>query len=369
MNVLLVAPCPPPYGGMALQAALLTQVLDRDGVAVVPFPSNPSFPIGLKWVQSIPALRTAIRFLLFLVRLWRQVPKTDVVHVFAASWLYFFAVAAPAVLVSRTCGKRTVLTYHGGDAPAFFRKFGLFVRPIFRFPAVVTAPSEFLGDLIRRRLGRAVSIIPNLLDTSAFRYRQRASFAPRLLVNRHLEKIYDVEAVLKAFRIIQNHRPEATLSVAGTGSQEESLREFAAANALRNVKFLGAVPHDEMPALYDQCDILVNASGIDNFPGALLEASSAGLAVVSTGAGGIPAIYRNGETALLVQPGDWRALAASVEKVLRNPVRAAGMTRAAARVVRSCEWPAVRPLLYAAYGIASSADSREHVALPVSTRH
>jgi glycosyltransferase involved in cell wall biosynthesis len=338
---------------MALQAKLLERLLKEDGIAVVPFPSNPSFPAMLRWAERIPALRTCVRFFVFLFRLWRQEQRVDTVHIFAASWLYFFVVVAPAILVSRARGKRIVLTYHGGAAPDFFRRWGAVVRPLVRLADVVTAPSTFLASLIRTQLDCAASIVPNVLDTAGFSYRRRTTFRPRLLVNRHLEKIYDVESVLKAFGEVQQRYPEATLWVAGSGSQKAYLHEIA--ERLQNVTFLGAVPHEEMPVVYDQCDILVNASRVDNFPGALLEASAAGLVVVSTAAGGIPAVYRDGETALLVTPGDWQALAAAVERVLDSPARAAQLAEAGLRLVRACEWRAVRPLLYATYGLDAEA--------------
>ena len=69
------------------------------------------------------------------------------------------------------------------------------------------------------------------------------------------------------------------------------------------MRFLGYVDRQKLPAIYSECDILLNASRVDNFPGSLLDASAAGLAVVSTNAGGIPFIYTDGENALLVEVG------------------------------------------------------------------
>jgi glycosyltransferase involved in cell wall biosynthesis len=162
--------------------------------------------------------------------------------------------------------------------------------------------------------------------------------------------MYDIESVLNAFRAIQGRRPEATLWIAGGGSDEERLRDLVVAWHLPNVRFLGELAHEDLPGIYDQCDIYLNASLVDNFPGALLEASAAGLVVVTTGAGGIPFIYENGRTAWLVKPGDWQGLAEAVEKVLASSALVSEMTKAAAAVVRACDWAEVRTHLYRAYG-------------------
>jgi phenylacetate-CoA ligase len=110
------------------------------------------------------------------------------------------------------------------------------------------------------------------------------------------------------------------------------------------------VPHADLPALYDRSDILLNGSHVDNFPGSLVEASAAGLAVVSTNAGGIPAMYENGKTAILVEPGDWRGLADGVQTLIGNPSLGARLTAAAFQLCRQCEWENVRELLYESYG-------------------
>ena len=88
--------------------------------------------------------------------------------------------------------------------------------------------------------------------------------------------MYDIEAVLQAFRSVQRWHPAASLWIAGTGSEEARLRQLVATWELANVRFLGEMPHKELPAIYDECDVYLNASRVDNFPGALLEASAAG---------------------------------------------------------------------------------------------
>ncbi len=351
-RVLLVAPLPPPYGGMALQARKLEKLLRAEGHAVTFVPAN--YPLSglLRAFERLPALRTAAKSVAIWRALWRLTPAVEIVHVFAASWLYFFLVVWPAVFVGRRCGKRVVLNYRGGAGRRFFRACGWLVRPVFKRATVVTAPSRFLGEAISSRFGVEVSIVPNILDSESFPYREREAIRPRLLVTRHLEAIYDNETALKAFRAVQERYPDATLWIAGTGSEEARLRELVAAWGLKGVRFLGHVSHQDLPAIYDQCDILLNASQVDNFPGSLLEGAAAGLVVVSTCAGGIPAIFRNGRDALLVEPGDWEGLAAAVRKVLESQSLAAKLTRSASELTRACHWSEVRRRLYEAYGIS-----------------
>jgi glycosyltransferase involved in cell wall biosynthesis len=293
-----------------------------------------------------------------------------VVHVLAASWLYFFLIVAPAVLLGRLFGKRVIINYRSGEGREFFRSYGWLAAPVFRLAGGVTAPSKFLAEAIRDRFGVPVEIIPNIVDLKAFSYRQRSQFKPKLLVTRHLEKMYGVDSVVRAFGEIQKRFPEASLEIAGTGSEEGRLRELVAETGVTNVQFSGHVPHSDLPELYGRADILLNGSHVDNFPGSLVEASAAGLAVVSSNAGGIPAMYENGKTAILVEPGDWLGLAGGVEALIDDPSLGVRLTSAAFQICRQCEWESVRELLYQSYGFARpAAEPIELRASPVLTRH
>ncbi len=220
---------------------------------------------------------------------------------------------------------------------------------------LVTAPSKFLKQILERHAGVQVLVVPNIVNLSAFQFRARRELQPKILVTRHLEKMYDVPTVVRAFREVQARHPNASLWIAGTGSQEEHLRTLVSSWSLGNVRFLGHVPHKELPAIYNQCDIFLNASRVDNFPGALLEASASGLAVVSTNAGGIPFVYEDHKNALLLEPGDHEGLALAVEEVLEDSSLARGLIAAGLDLVREFEWKTVGKVLRDAYGHKESA--------------
>jgi glycosyltransferase involved in cell wall biosynthesis len=348
-TVLVVGPDAPPYGGMQLQTDLLRKRLRADGFRVISVASNPPFLGWMRLLERLRGVRPFARAVLFCVRIWQELTEADVVHVMAASWLYFFLVVYPAVLISRLRRKRVVLTYHGGEAERFLSVWGLLAKPAFRMAHVVTAPSGFLKQVLESGVQVPVSIVPNIVNLSAFRYRARSVLAPRMLVARHLEKMYDPASILDAFRRVQECRAEASLWIAGTGSEEARLRSLVSRWNLRNVQFLGHIPHADLPAVYDQCDIFLNASRVDNFPGALLEASAAGLAVITTQAGGIPFLYEHQKNALLVDIGDSAGLALAIEKVLDDPALARKLTKGGCDLAGRFGWSEVRRRVLAAY--------------------
>ena len=84
---------------------------------------------------------------------------------------------------------------------------------------------------------------------------------------------------------------------------------------LRNVEFRGLVPPEKMSELYDQADIFLNSSNIDNMPGSILDAFAAGMPVVTTSAGGITCIVTHERTGLLVPKNNERG-----DGFVRDPI-------------------------------------------------
>jgi glycosyltransferase involved in cell wall biosynthesis len=75
----------------------------------------------------------------------------------------------------------------------------------------------------------------------------------------------------------------------------------------------------ELRALYHSCDIFVLPTLGDCLPLVLAEAAAAGLPTISTTIAAIPEIVRDGDTGLLVPPGDVRALEDALQRLLQQP--------------------------------------------------
>jgi len=335
----LVAPSLDILGGQGVQARSLQQALQQEGFDVLFVPINPRFPPGLRWVRRIPGLRTLLNQLLYLPGLW-QLRKVDVLHVFSASYWSFLIAQAPAILAGRLFGKRVVLNYHSGEADDHLTHWGLRVHPWLHRVDEIVVPSDYLHEVFVRH-GYSPRVIRNIVDVSHFRYRGRHPLRPRLLSVRNLEPLYCVENTLKAYAILKRNWPHAQLTVAGYGSQEEPLRRWVAANQVKDVTFVGRTEPQDMPALYDSADIFLNSSVIDNQPVSILEAFAAGVHVISTPTGDIPAMVREGETGSIVPHHDPQAMADEIVRLLGDPARAGSMARRAREEVNRYTWPSV----------------------------
>jgi spore coat protein SA len=99
---------------------------------------------------------------------------------------------------------------------------------------------------------------------------------------------------------------------------EEQMRA-AASDLGDRVRFLGGVPHYDLPAYYALADVFVHpAVWNEPFGMVLTEAMASGLPVVSTRAGGIPEIVVDRETGRLVSPGEVEGLAEALVELVQD---------------------------------------------------
>lgn len=354
LHVCVVGPLPPPSGGMANQCEQLVRLLASDGVGVELVRNNA--PVRPAWVGRIPALRAAFRLGPYLVQLWQAAGRSQVFHVFSNSGWAWHLFAAPALLAARLRGTAVIVNYRGGHAEAFFARAPGHVLRSLRHATLRVTPSPFLQRVFARH-GLEAEVVPNIIDLTRFKPVPMRDFgaAPRLLVARNLEPIYDIPTAIQALRLVRHQFPRATLTVAGSGPELERLKALAASAGLGDaVTFSGRVENAAMPLLYAQADCVLNPSTVDNMPNSLLEAFASGVPVVSTDAGGIPDMLAHDKSGLLVPVGDSAAMARAVCRVLEDRSLAVRLVAAARAEAEKYAWPRVKALWLDAYRRAAA---------------
>jgi L-malate glycosyltransferase len=348
LRVAVVAPSLGILGGQAVQANRMLGAWRGDPeVEAWLVPVNPVPPGVFRFASRVKYLRTIVNELTYMPLLVRELSRADVVHVFSASYLSFLLAPLPAMIVARALGRPVVLNYRSGEAPDHLKRSAIARRAIARADKNIVS-SRFLLDVFGQ-FGIGAEIIPNLVDLERFRFRERDPLRPRLLSTRNFESLYNVACTIRAFRLVQDRWPSATLTLAGGGAEERSLRELAVAQDVRNVDFVGRVAPDDIARLYAEHDIYVQSPNLDNMPTSVIEAYASGLPVVSTEAGGVPAILTHGVHGLLGPLDDHAALAANVLRLLEEPALGRQLSRAAFSACQACTWPAVRGQWLRAY--------------------
>jgi L-malate glycosyltransferase len=342
LRVLIVAPSLDILGGQSRQAVRLMEGLKREPDLEIGFlPHNPRLPGILRKLQSITYVRTVVTTLYCLMLMFWRVRKYDVIHVFSASYYSYSLTVMPALFISRLYGKKSILNYRSGEAEDHLANWRTAV-PTIRWANEIVVPSGYLVDVFAR-YGLRARAINNIVELDRFTFRERQPLRPVFLTSRLLEPLYNVACVLRAFAIIQQHYPEARLTIAADGYLRPELESLARDLKLRNAEFIGFVPFEKMPALYDAADIYLSATNIDNMPSSITESMACGLNVVTTdGGGAIPYIMTNEVTGLIVDRDDHEALAAGAIRLLNDNEFALRLVRNAHEASRKFTWPYIR---------------------------
>ena len=108
------------------------------------------------------------------------------------------------------------------------------------------------------------------------------------------------------------------------------------------MRFLGIVSRAAIGRAYDEADIFVNASSVDNMPVSVLEAFASGTPVVSTAPEGIRYIVQHERTGLLSEPGNAAQLAENILRLLRDEELSLRLAACAYQECALYRWDVVR---------------------------
>jgi glycosyltransferase involved in cell wall biosynthesis len=341
LRVAIVAPSLRILGGQAVAADQLVQEW-RDDPAVEAWlvPINPIPPGVLRYGTRVKYVRTIVTEMTYLPLLVRELRRADVVHIFSASYASFLIAPLPAMAIAHALGKPVILNYHSGEAPDHLHRSAIARAALARVHRNVVQ-SSFLHEVFAR-FGLESVIIPNTIDFKRFPWRRREGFGPHILSTRNLEPIYNVGCTIRAFRLVQDRYPNATLTLVGSGCEEQSLRALTRELRLTGVTFTGRVPPTDVNRFYHAAHIFVQTPNIDNMPLSILEAFATGLPVVSTEAGGVPAILHHEIDGLVAPLNDHRAVAAHLCRLLEDQALAARLVHSAREGCQAFSWSTVR---------------------------
>ena len=231
---------------------------------------------------------------------------------------FIFPDGLVAYLIKKMTGLRYLITAHGSDVPGYnperFRTLHVLLRPLWKKitsnAEYIVCPSQSLKKLVRQSDAEArITIIPNGFNSNKFV--PNSQKRDRILVVTRMFARKGVQYVLRAL----SEAPSAhELIVVGDGPYLPTLRRLAQ-DLNVHATFLGALDNDspKLKELYETSLIFVLASEAENFPVVLLEAMSAGCAIITTLKTGCEEVV--GDAALLVDPRDATAIGAALKKL------------------------------------------------------
>jgi len=223
-----------------------------------------------------------------------------------------------------------VVTFHGYDASSMLANENYRKRlpELFDYASsIILVSNHMIENLNAQKWINKIKIIPCTVNPDDFKPSTKQPSGPLKIL--HSGRLVDKKGVtdlIKVFKNLHESYHNIELHIVGDGKKLDKCKGLVEKLELgKNVKFYGAVSHDEVKEIMTTKDIFVLNSRVgedgdmEGTPVTLLEAMCAKVPVVSTYHAGIPDVIENGVNGLLVEERDNEGLEKALQKYIENP--------------------------------------------------
>jgi colanic acid/amylovoran biosynthesis glycosyltransferase len=250
---------------------------------------------------------------------WLRTHQIDHLHV------HFATAAANVGLILKQVSPMTLsMTVHGPDE--FYDAKGEWLDEKIAATDFIVCISQFarsqLMKLAPAQHWHKLAVCPLGVDTEHFRplAKQASTETFRLLCVGRLAPAKGQRILIEACRLLRERGRAFQLELVGDGPDRPELEAAMQTYGLQGqVRFRGALNHDEVHGCYRAADAFVLPSFAEGVPVVLMEAMASGVPCVTTRITGIPELIRHDCDGLLVTPSDVEALAEAIERLIDDP--------------------------------------------------
>lgn len=160
---------------------------------------------------------------------------------------------------------------------------------------------------------------PAQRDTMLMQRLNIRNSSPVVISTRTLSSVYDIETLIRAIPLVLEEVPEARFIIGGQGGQRGYLERLAQDFGISDsIKFVGWIPHEELPAYLTSSDVYVSTSLSDGTSSSLLEAMACGLALVVTDIPANQPWIKDRENGFLIPVKAHKMLATRIAYLIKN---------------------------------------------------
>lgn len=227
-----------------------------------------------------------------------------------------------------------------GGMMKFVQKFWLWLAG--RYVRLGLREADICGCVSQYSEKRAIDlgagktvIVPNGVDVGVFKPVSGRKDSYKVVTTSTLIPRNGIDVLIRAFSAVAAEFEEAMLEIAGEGPMEDELRSLVGRLQIeKQVKFLGTIPHKDVPELLQSADLFVRPSRAEGFGVSFIEAMACGVPVITCPSGGITDFVVDSETGLFVEPDAPDELASAMIGVLRDRGKLSNLKKNALKMVK-----------------------------------
>lgn len=313
-----------------------------------------SSQVPVTWLR--PSLKTYLTSdtggdLLLAQRSLNLAKKEELQLVYARSYLL--------PVLSIKAGIPTVMETHTTlyDHPDLSEIYGVADLPAFK--CLVTIHHDIAQEHVKRGIPEEkILVLEDGVDLERFEvnddvlaWRSELGLDPikrYAVYSGHLYKDKGIDMILAAAKQLADRKDLVFLLVGGFDSDRHVWEKKSRDVGLANIKFTGFMPNAKVPGYLKAADCLLLPYRMDmkhtvmdihtTSPLKLFEYMAAGRPIVATDIPTVAKVLNDGESALLVPPGEIKAFCDAIEKCLDRPEVASGLSRQAGQIVQQHSW-------------------------------
>lgn len=276
---------------------------------------------GPKIFKFLVAVRAYFQFV-------RVLSWADIVHVHVASDNSFLRKSF-FIRQAFKHRKRIIIHQHGGDLAGWVASGGTArqteVIDVLNMADEIIVISDAYRDIISglscngKRVQPDIHVMPNAIDMDRYEYSCHSENNHRILFLGRICRDKGISELISAVSALSAKYSDIRLVLGGIWEDEDLRKEAEAAG--EHVEYAGWLSGaDKIGALSD-CSVFALPSYFEGQSVSILEAMASGCLVVASDTGGIPMMVQNGETGLLVKPGDAGTLKEALDRALSEEHR------------------------------------------------
>jgi glycosyltransferase involved in cell wall biosynthesis len=227
-----------------------------------------------------------------------------------------------AYIINKLTGLPYVVTAHGSDVPGYnpdrFKILHKLLTPLWRIitskAEKIIIPSNSLDNLVKKATTDIqTTVIPNGINLNKFSANGKKE--NKILV---VGRMFERKGIQYFIHALSGLNHNFTVNIVGEGPYLNNLKKLTK-DSPSNINFLGFLDNnsEELQRLYESSKIFVMPSESENFPIVLLEAMTAGLAIITTNDTGCTEVV--GDSALLINSKDSGAIKDALLKLINDP--------------------------------------------------
>lgn len=242
-----------------------------------------------------------------------NIKSVTTVHLFLFTSVSFLFQIVPLLILGKFYRKSVIVELFDLNNYYYPEESRTIPRYFLKLADCLIVPSRHQSRALRHKRIQAVTLKEQVnFDNITSRIIEEVQ--PLILVSTYFEDVFNLNCLLKAFKLVKQKYPRAELILSGSGSQKDNIANMVSVKSISGVSVLSS---EEAKEFFGEADIFVHCYHVEYFAQEILQAMANGIPVIASPVGMVNKLIQN-ENILMYQFNDFSTLADNLLLLIEN---------------------------------------------------